>query len=109
LVASTTRAEYAPKARRRTIPNSASRTMTGFWVPHFMSVNCRVLTKYTSALNGEWNPYFQPLIVDRIGMFFVSSVYVPGGNASAMVPSLTKTATCDSRTTSLAPILISFS
>ena len=45
LVASMTRAAYAPNARSRTIPNSGSRTMTGFWVPHFRSVNSRVLTK----------------------------------------------------------------
>ena len=43
----------APKARSRTMPNSASRIMIGFCVPHFRSVNWRVLTKYTSALNGE--------------------------------------------------------
>ena len=43
--ASTIRAANAPKARNRTMPNSASRTITGFWVPHFMSVNRRVVTK----------------------------------------------------------------
>ncbi len=42
-------------------------------------------------------------------MFWVVSVYVPGTNTSAIVPSLTKTAVCPSRTMSLAPILISFS
>src|SRR5690606_28285444 len=83
--------------------------MTGFCVPHLKSVNCRVLTKYTSALNGESKPYFQPLSVDRIGMFRVCRVNVPGGNASAICPSLTKTATWDSRTISFAPILISLS
>jgi hypothetical protein len=72
--ASTTRAEYPPKALSRTIPNSASRTMTGFCVPHLRSVNRRVLAKYTSALNGDSKPYFQPLSVDRIGMFWVCSV-----------------------------------
>ncbi len=107
--ASTTRAANEPNARSRTIPNSASRTMTGFAVPHFMSVNCRVVTKYTSALNGESKPYFQPLRVDRIGMFWVWRVYVPGVNTSAIWPSLTNTAVWDSRTTSLAPILISLS
>ncbi len=105
---STTRAAKAPNARTRTTPNSASRRITGFWVPHFMSVNCRVLTKYTSALNGELKPYFQPFRVDRIGRLRVSSVYVPGGKTSAIFPSLTNTAVWDSRTTSLAPILISF-
>ena len=45
LAASTTRAAYAPKARSRTMPNSGSRTITGLGVPHFMSVNSRVLTK----------------------------------------------------------------
>ncbi len=83
--------------------------MTGFCVPHFMSVNWRVVTKYTSALNGESKPYFQPFSVDSSGMFWVCRVYVPGWKTSAMRPSLTKTAVCDSRTTSLAPILISLS
>ena len=32
-----------PKARRRTGPNSASRIITGFCVPHFRSVKFRVL------------------------------------------------------------------
>ena len=47
--------------------------------------------------------------MDRIGRFCVSSVYVPGVKTSAIVPSLTNTATWPSRTISLAPILISFS
>ena len=68
---SVTCAANAPKARTRTMPNSASRSVIGFWVPHFMSVKRRVLTKYTSALKGDWKPYFQPFSVDRIGMFFV--------------------------------------
>src|SRR2546421_269175 len=46
--------------------------MTGFWVPHFLSVHCRVETKYTSALNGELNPYFHPLMVLKMGRFWVS-------------------------------------
>ncbi len=91
------------------MPNSGSRTVTGFCVPHFMSVNCRVVTKYTSALNGEWKPYFQPWRVERIGRFPVCSSCMPGAKTSAMRPMFTKTATCDSRTMSLAPILISFS
>ena len=36
---------YVPKARRRIIPNSASRIITGFVVPHFRSVKSRVLKK----------------------------------------------------------------
>ena len=91
------------------MPNSASRIIAGFCVPHFRSVNCRVLTKYTSALNGTAKPYFQPLRVERIGRFLVSSVYIPGENTSAIVPSLTNTAAWLSRTMSLAFILISFS
>ncbi len=79
---STTRMANAPNARNRTMPNSGSRTMTGFCVPHLRSVNCRVLTKYTSALNGDSKPYFQPFSLDRIGMFCVCSVYMPGGKAS---------------------------
>ena len=61
-----------PNARTRTIPNSGSRIIAGFWVPHFWSVNWRVLTKYTSALKGLLKPYFQPFSVDRIGRFLVS-------------------------------------
>jgi hypothetical protein len=76
--ASTTRTAYPPNARSRTMPNSGSRTMTGFGVPHLRSVNWRVLTKYTSALKGEWKPYFQPLRVVSTGMFWVCRVYVPG-------------------------------
>ena len=41
--------------------------MIGFFVPHLRSVNTRVDTKYTSALNGELKPYFQPRSVERIG------------------------------------------
>ena len=60
------------------MPNSGSRTMTGFCVPHFRSVNWRVLKKYTSALKGESNPYFHPLRVLSTGMFCVVRVWVPG-------------------------------
>ncbi len=105
---SSTLIAYVPKARRRTGPNSASRSKMGFMVPHLRSVNWRVFTKYTSALKGELNPYFQPLSVARIGRFLVSSVYVPGPNTSATAPSFTKTADWPSRTTSFAPVLISF-
>src|SRR4051794_33316191 len=76
--ASDTLIANVPKARRRTGPNSASRIMIGFLVPHLWPVNTRVETKYASALNGELNPYFQPAIVERIGRLRVSSVYVPG-------------------------------
>jgi hypothetical protein len=82
--------------------------MTGFCVPHFWSVHWRVLMKYTSALNGDSNPYFHPRMVDRMGMFLVSRVYVPGPFTSASWPSLTNAAAWPSRTISLAPFLISF-
>ena len=64
--------------------------------------------KYTSHLNGDSNPYFQPRIVERIGKLLVSRVYIPGPFTSASFPSLTNAAACPSRTTSLAPFLISF-
>ena len=60
-----------------------------------------------STLNGEAKPYFQPISVERIGMLSVESVYMPGGKTSVIWPLLTKTAFCDSRTVSFAPILIS--
>src|SRR5262249_8075239 len=82
--------------------------MIGFCVPHFWSVHCRVEMKYTSHLNGDSKPYFHPRMVDRIGMFLVSSVYMPGSLTSASWPSLTNPAACPSRTMSLAPFLISF-
>jgi hypothetical protein len=81
--------------------------MMGFLVPHFRSVNWRVATKYTSALNGLSKPYFHPLSVDRTGMFSVVSVYVPGANTSATRPSSTNTAAWPGRTISLAPLFIS--
>ena len=90
------------------MPNSLSRMVAGPGVPHFRSVNLRVETKYTSALNGLLKPYFQPRSVVRIGRFCVVSLYVPGLNTSASWPSFTKTAIWPSRTTSLAPYLISF-
>src|SRR5262245_55595911 len=82
--------------------------MMGFCVPHFWSVHCRVEMKYTSHLNGDSKPYFHPRMVERIGMFFVSSVYIPGSLTSASCPSFTKPAAWPSRTTSFAPFLISF-
>ena len=63
--------------------------MIGFCVPHFWSVHCRVEMKYTSPLNGDSKPYFQPRMVERIGMLLVSSVYMPGILTSASCPSLT--------------------
>ena len=60
--------------------------MIGLAVPHLLPVKRRVLTKYTSALNGDANPYFQPLSVDKIGMLSVVSVYVPGPNESPNWP-----------------------
>ena len=87
--------------------------VAGPGVPHFRSVKMRVLKKYTSALKGESKPYFQPLRVVRMGMFWVFSSYMPGPKTSATWPlpnwpSLTMTASWPSRTVSLAPILISF-
>src|SRR5258706_4400931 len=96
-----------PNDVTRTMPNSLSRIVDGPGVPHFKSVNFLVLTKYTSALNGDSKPYFQPLSVARIGMFCVVSVYMPGLYTSASWPSLMNTAICPSRTVSLAPYLIS--
>src|SRR5262249_54404621 len=81
--------------------------MTGFWVPHFWSVHWRVEMKYTSHLKGDSNPYFQPRMVERIGRFLVSRVYIPGVFTSASWPSLTNAAACPSRTISFAPFLIS--
>ena len=92
MVTSSTRIAYVPNARSRTGPNSGSRSMIGFFVPHLRSVNCRVETKYTSALNGLLKPYFQPFSFERTGRFLVSSEYVPGSNTSAISPSLTNTA-----------------
>src|SRR5439155_15455969 len=82
--------------------------MIGFWVPHFWSVHWRVLMKYTSHLNGDSNPYFHPSRVERMGMFFVSRVYIPGPFTSASCPSLTNAAGCPPRTISLARVLIWF-
>ena len=64
--------------------------------------------KYTSALNGELNPYFHDFSLVSTGRFSVDSVYLPGAKTSAIAPSLIKTAHCASRTVSCAPILISF-
>src|SRR5579871_6525475 len=106
--ASVTRTAYVPNARRRTGPSSASRTITGFDVPHFWPMNWRVLRNTTSALNGLSKPYFQPCRLDRTGRFDVESTCRPGSNASAMRPWSTRMATCDCRTISCAPFLISF-
>ena len=56
------------------MPNSASRIMMGLAVPHFWSVNWRVFTKYTSALKGDSNPYFQDFNVVSTGIFSVVRV-----------------------------------
>ena len=64
------------------MPKSWSRTITGFDVPHLLPVKSRVVTKYTSALNGDSNPYFQPLSLVSTGMLSVVSVYLPGPNRS---------------------------
>ena len=108
IAGSLARIEYRPKAVTRTIPNSLSRIVAGPGVPHLRSVNLRVEMKYTSALNGLLKPYFHPRSVVRMGMFWVVSSYVPGLYTSASLPSFTKAAIWPSRTTSLAPYLISF-
>ena len=45
-----------PKARIRVGPNSGSRSITGFLVPHFWSVKRVVLTKYVSDTKGDLKP-----------------------------------------------------
>src|SRR5258708_28329837 len=82
--------------------------MIGFAGDHLVPVNKRVLTKYTSALNGDSKPYFQPFNVERIGILSVVSDHSPGPNVSPNWPRYTNCATCDSRTISFAPRLISF-
>jgi hypothetical protein len=62
-----------PNARTLTGPISASRSVTGFCVPHFWSVNRVVSTKYTSALKGLSNPMDQLFSFVRIGRFAVVS------------------------------------
>ena len=44
---------YVPKARRRTMPNSLSRKVTGSMVPHFMSMKSARLTKYDFGPEGR--------------------------------------------------------
>ncbi len=83
---SQTRKSKVPKARTRTMPKSGSRSITGLLVPHLLPVNSRVLTKYTSALNGDSNPYFQPCSVDRIGMLSVVRLCLPGPKVSPNWP-----------------------
>ena len=95
-----------PKARTRIGPKSGSRIGTGFGVPHLQSASWRVLTKYTSALNGESKPYFQPASVESTGRLRVSSRYCPGPNTSATLPWCTNTACWPGRTISWAPYLI---
>ena len=53
------------------MPNSASRIMTGLLVPHFISRNCLVFTKYTSHLKGLLKPYFQDFSAVRTGILLV--------------------------------------
>ena len=55
------------------MPNSASRIMTGFVVPHLQSRNCLVFTKYTSDLNGLLNPNFHAFSAVITGMLAVDS------------------------------------
>ena len=98
-----------PKARRRTTPKSASRIITGLGVPHLLPVNRRVVMKNTSALNGEWNPYFHPPSRVSTGMFSVTSVCLPGVKQSPYSPRCTNWATWLSRTINCAPFLIAFS
>ncbi len=80
------RKSYVPNARTRTMPKSWSRTITGLEVPHLLPVNRRVVRKYTSALKGDSNPYFQPLSLVRIGMLSVVSECLPGWNKSPYWP-----------------------
>src|SRR5262249_18979877 len=86
---------------------SGSRSMIGFDVPHFWSVQRFVEMKYTSALNGDSKPYGQLRIVLRIGRFGALSPYMPGPNTSASLPWVTEAAAWPSPTGSLAPYLIS--
>jgi hypothetical protein len=48
-----------PKARTCTSPNSLSRIVTGCGVPQRRPSCKRVLKKYTSDLNGDWNSLSQ--------------------------------------------------
>src|SRR6478736_1043934 len=78
-------------------------------MPHLLPVNNRVVTKYTSALNGDSNPYFQPWSRVSTGMLSVVSMCLPGANKSPNCPRYTNWTICDSRTMSWAPRLISLS
>jgi hypothetical protein len=84
------------------------RRVMGCWVPHFRSVKRRMLTKYTSALNGLWNPCFQPRRVERTGRLSVASVYRPGSKTSRSDRN-DEDRHLASRTVSQASILISLS
>ena len=55
----------------RTGPNSGSRHMMGFWVPHLKLLKSVVLMKYTSHLKGEEKPYSQLCKVVRMGKLLV--------------------------------------
>lgn len=98
---------YVPNARSRTMPKSLSRIVIGFAVPQRWAVTRRVEKKYTSDLNGDWNSLSQFMRFVRSGNVSVLSVYRPGPKTSAIRPSFTKAAICDSRTVSDAPLWIS--
>ncbi|CAB3695102.1 hypothetical protein LMG26845_04949 [Achromobacter insuavis] len=99
--------EYTPKARSRTMPNSLSRSVTGWAVPQRRPSCRRVLKKITSDLKGDSNSLSQFFRYVSTGRVWVVSLYMPGPNTSATLPSLTNTAICDSRTVRLAPYWIS--
>jgi hypothetical protein len=101
------RYEYMPKARTRIMSKSLSRIVIGCGVPHLRPVCTRVLKNTTSDLNGESNSLSQFFKLVSSGRVWVVSLWVPGPNTSAMMPSLTNTATCDSRTFRMAPFWIS--
>jgi hypothetical protein len=63
--------------------------------------------KYTSLLNGFWNALSQFIRLVRNGSVWVFSVNSPGPKISAILPSLTNAAACDSRTVSFPPVWIS--
>ena len=68
-----------------------------------------MLKKYTSLLNGLSNSLSQFFRYVSTGSVCVVSLYMPGPNTSATLPSLTNTAIWLSRTVSDAPYWISFS
>ena len=78
---------YWPKPRRRTSPRSVSRRVIGSGVPHFMSVNSRMLAKNTSAVKISWPPVPMRRSLERIGRLAVVMVCRPGSKRSRDLPS----------------------